>query len=45
MPSVKIIVEVELSELPNFDSVHITEVGEENMYFTHEDAFYFCKVA
>ena len=35
--------EVDFQDLNKFQNITITECGEENLYFTHEDKKYFCK--
>jgi hypothetical protein len=35
--------EIELSELNNFVDLVLTDCGEENLYFTHNGSYYFCK--
>ena len=34
---------VEPEDLSKFNLIQITSVGDENMYFTHEEKRYYCK--
>jgi hypothetical protein len=36
-------VEVDFKDLNKYLNIQITECGEENLYFTHEEKRYFCK--